>query len=152
MTTKLYYNWSDYEADIAKLESQLVADDYDLVIGIARGGLVPAVEISHHLSLPLVSLNWQTRDGKPPAVIPIDVMMEILNKRVLFIDDICDSGETLKQIYDMLDRNKVVKSKASACLHYNSGEALFKPDFYAVEINKIENPVWICYPWERQDK
>lgn len=153
MTTKVYYSWSDFGQDITKLESMLVSDDYDVVVGIARGGLVPAVELSHHLGLPLVCLNWQTRDGKPPEEIPGDVAKAIFQKRVLLVDDICDSGETYAQVYDAIfgEYNQLALSLTSVCLHYNKGEKLFCPDYYAIEINKVENPAWIIYPWERDN-
>lgn len=152
MTTKVYYSWSDFGQDITRLESMLNPDDYDVVVGIARGGLVPAVELSHHLGLPLVCLNWQTRDGQPPDELPIDVAKMIYKKRVLFVDDICDSGETLHQIYDALaDQSaRFLLTATSVCLHFNSGETLFKPDFYAVEINKTLDPIWLVYPWEKE--
>lgn len=152
MTTKVFYSWIQFGEDITKLENMIDPGDYDVVVGIARGGLVPAVELSHHLGLPLVCLNWQTRDGTPPDDFPTDVIDQISGKRVLFVDDICDSGETYKQIYDVLlsQRHMMLKSTTSACLHYNSGETMFKPDFYAVEINKVIDPIWLVYPWEKE--
>lgn len=153
MTLKQFYSWNDYSDDMLALKQKLNANEYDVVVGIARGGLIPAVEISHHLEKPLVPLVWQTRDGVPPEEIPGDIAKAIFRKRVLLVDDICDSGETYAQVYDAImgDFNQLALSLTSCCLHYNKGETLFRPDIWAVEINKNINPVWLVYPWEPQD-
>ena len=85
--------------------------------GIARGGLIPAVMISHKLGLP-----WSDR------ILPT----------TLVIDDIADSGHTLK--------NKVCMFTAT--LHYKPHTSCFKPDVYA---DLHEGDEWIIYPFERND-
>ena len=85
------------------------------VTGIERGGLIPAVMISHKLSIPYVTK---------------------INKDTLVVDDICDTGVTLK---DMV-------AGFTATLHYKP-TAIFTPDFYAKEVGSD----WLVYPWERKD-
>lgn len=152
MTVKQYYNWMHYMNDMEKLKRRLNPDDYDVVVGIARGGLIPATELSHYLGKPLVPLVWQTRDGIPPEEFPGEVAKVIFQKRILLVDDICDSGETLFQVYDALfgEYNQLVNSAVTLCLHYNRAEKMFTPDIWAVEIDKEKNPVWLVYPWEKQ--
>lgn len=153
MVDKLFYTWNDYSNDMAALKSKINADDYDVVVGIARGGLIPAIELSHHLEKPLVPLVWQTRDGTPPEELPGDIAQLIFQKRVLLVDDICDSGETYHQVYEAIlgEFNRLALSLTSICIHYNKGEKLFRPDIWAVEINKKVDPIWLVYPWEKQD-
>lgn len=153
MVNKQFYSWNDYEVDMQSLKHRLDSDEYDVVVGIARGGLIPATELSHHLNLPLIPLIWQTRDGTPPEEIPGDVAQAIFQKRVLLVDDICDSGETYAQVYDAImgENNQLALSLTSCCLHYNRGEIMFRPDMWAVEINKRIDPIWLVYPWERND-
>jgi hypoxanthine phosphoribosyltransferase len=88
---------------------------YDCIVGIGRGGLIPAVMISHKLHIPFVSR---------------------INKDTLVVDDICDTGETLKNTIGMY----------TATLHYKP-TAIFTPDFYSKEVGTE----WIVYPWERSD-
>ena len=150
MVSKVYYTWDNYSEDLKKLKEQLLPGSYDFVIGVARGGLIPAVELSHYLETPMISLFWQTRDGIAPTELPADIEDRIRNKRILIVDDICDSGETLHQIYKTLvaSLTYLVTSVDSLCLHYNSGQTVFQPDIWARTINKETDPIWICYPWE----
>ena len=46
-----------------ELADKLIAINPCLIVGVARGGLVPAVHLSHLLNLPMECLLWQTRDG-----------------------------------------------------------------------------------------
>jgi len=85
------------------------------ITGIERGGLIPAVMISHKLNIPYVTK---------------------INKHTLVIDDICDTGETLKNMV----------AGYTATLHYKP-TAIFTPDFYSKEVGTE----WIVYPWERTD-
>lgn len=150
MTVKQYYTWDSYSNLISNLKQQITSDDYDFVLGIARGGLIPAVELSHFLKKPLLVLNWQTRDGNPPTTIPTDIYLAVKGSKILIVDDICDSGETLHQIFQA-GIGQHLCGVDIAVIHYNEAETLFVPDFYSVKINKVENPVWIVYPWEKQD-
>ena len=80
---------------------------FDLVIGISRGGIVPAAIISLYLGLPLeiIKLNFRDDSQKPkyaaPKLVdPIDFDFE--NKRVLLVDDRSNSGATLETIKKLL--------------------------------------------------
>lgn len=152
MTVKKFYSWNEYSIDIADLKSRLNPDDYDVVVGIARGGLIPAVELSHYLNKPLVPLVWQTRDGVPPTALESYFTQHIIQKRILLVDDICDSGETFLQVYNAIYNGGIEVTKlTSVCLHYNCGEDLFQPDIWAKQLNKKEKPIWLCYPWENYE-
>lgn len=76
-------------------------DKFDLVVGISRGGVVPAAIISSYLGLPLeiIKLNFRDDSQKPkfsgPKLLcPIDFNFE--DKRVLLVDDRSNSGATLR--------------------------------------------------------
>ena len=78
--------------DVNALVRQLVLSDYKpaVIVGIARGGLTPGVMISHWLNLPFKPIHASLRDFPHwEAYLP-----KPTDKRVLVVDDICDSGET----------------------------------------------------------
>ncbi len=114
---KIYLCWDDINILVEDLCNTIVSSGAQMksITGIERGGLVPAVMISHKLNIPYVSK---------------------INKDTLVIDDICDSGETLKNMV----------AGYTATLHYKK-TASFTPDFYAKEAGSE----WIIYPWERKD-
>ena len=114
---KVYLCWDDINILVEDLCNTITSSGVQIksITGIERGGLIPAVMISHKLSIPYVTK---------------------INKDTLVIDDICDTGETLKNIV----------AGYTATLHYKK-TAAFTPDFYAKEVGTE----WIVYPWERGD-
>jgi len=114
---KMFISWDDINILVEDLCHTIASSGAQIksITGIERGGLIPAVMISHKLSIPYVTK---------------------INKHTLVIDDICDTGETLKNIV----------SGYTATLHYKP-TAIFTPDFYSKEVGTE----WIVYPWERGD-
>jgi hypoxanthine phosphoribosyltransferase len=114
---KVYLSWDDINILVEDLANTIAASGAEIksITGIQRGGLIPAVMISHKLHIPYVSR---------------------INKDTLVVDDICDTGETLKNTIGMY----------TATLHYKP-TAIFTPDFYSKEVGTE----WIVYPWERSD-
>ena len=114
---KVFVYWDDISVLVDELCSTIISSGVQIksITGIERGGLIPAVMISHKLNIPYVNK---------------------INKDTLVVDDICDSGETLK--------NTV--AGYTATLHYKK-TASFTPDFYSKEVGEE----WIVYPWERND-
>jgi hypoxanthine phosphoribosyltransferase len=114
---KVYLSWDDINILVEDLCHTIVSSGVQIksITGIQRGGLIPAVMISHKLHIPFVSR---------------------INKDTLVVDDICDTGETLKNTIGMY----------TATLHYKP-TAIFTPDFYSKEVGTE----WIVYPWERSD-
>lgn len=114
---KIYLSWDDINVLVEDLCNTIASSGIrpKSITGIKRGGLIPAVMISHKLSIPYV---------------------DRINKDTLVVDDICDTGETLKRSIAMY----------TATLHYKP-TAIFTPDFYAKEVGTE----WIVYPWERKD-
>lgn len=118
-----------------------------LIVGIARGGLIPAVHLSHNLGVPLEVLLWQTRDGDKQIVNPrIDEVIQ-KNECVVFVDDINDSGKTFSSIIDVY-RSGSANGKpgvvVTACIiekMYSS----FECDFTGARTYSKE---WVCFPWE----
>ena len=114
---KVFVYWDDISVLVDELCNTITSSGVQIksITGIERGGLIPAVMISHKLNIPYVNK---------------------INKDTLVVDDICDSGETLK--------NTV--AGYTATLHYKK-TASFTPDFYSKEVGDE----WIVYPWERNN-
>jgi hypoxanthine phosphoribosyltransferase len=114
---KIYLCWDDINILVEDLCNTIKQSGAQIksITGIERGGLIPAVMISHKLNIPYVTK---------------------INKNTLVVDDICDTGETLKNMV----------SGFTATLHYKP-TASFTPDFYSKEVSTE----WIVYPWERSD-
>ena len=101
---KRYLNWEDVEDLIDILHSNILESGLKIkrIYGIPRGGLIPAVLLSHKMGVPLTNYAY--------------------TKNSLIVDDICDSGKTLSE---MLAPNP------TAVLHYKPHTANITPNFYA---------------------
>ena len=119
IANKIYLSWDDIDDLVNKLCTVIQRTNPDIksITGIKRGGLIPAVMVSHRLNIPYV---------------------ESINANTLVIDDICDTGETLKGMV----------TPFTAVLHFKPHTSSFVPDIFAEEHKGDE---WIIYPWERRD-
>jgi hypoxanthine phosphoribosyltransferase len=110
------------------------------IVGIARGGLVPAVMLSHHLNLPMETLGVSFRDNKAThhtKFKPID------DARYLIVDDINDSGTTFKVVTDIF-KNRRLQHRTAALI--NKEKSYFNVDFYG---EMFYHDDWINFPWEK---
>jgi len=98
---------------------------FDLVVGIATGGIVPASLVAFHLNLPLdiMHINYRAEDNKPQRLEP-----ELLNnfklaghQRVLLVDDVSVTGQTFAKAKTFLENHEVItlaiKGKADIVLY-----------------------------------
>ena len=88
---------------------------FDLVIGISRGGIVPAAIISLYLGLPLeiIKLNFRDDSQKPKFSAPrllSSIDFDFEGKRVLLVDDRSNSGATLETAKKLLLKAESVKT------------------------------------------
>ena len=82
-------------------EQKKELEHIDFVIGVSRGGLIPAVLIATAIDKPLVSAYIDRQDR-----VYLDRSPWIKNKRLLLVDDIVRTGSTFKKIITLLKRYK----------------------------------------------
>jgi hypoxanthine phosphoribosyltransferase len=119
----------------------------DVIVGVARGGWIPARLISDFLDNPNVAsvrIQFYEEVGKTSAkpIITQPVSTSIEGKKVLAVDDVADTGESLKALYSHLKEKGAAEIKI-ATLHVKP-KSSFQPDFYIKETS-----AWIIYPHER---
>ncbi len=99
---KVYVSWNDVQRQVQELVRQMWLDRWtpDYVVGITRGGLVPANLISQYLDCPMETLQVRLRDGNESECESNLWMAEdaFNGKNILIVDDINDSGATLNWI------------------------------------------------------
>lgn len=150
---KKYLEWSDIEHLVQNIRFKLKDFKPDLIAGIARGGAIPAVMLSHELGIPCEIFTWQTRDGgeKCHRYDIIDGVIQEDNLNVLMIDDINDSGLTFQDIlknWKYMDSDLIVKNVRTASLIERESSS-FRVDFNGV-VEYTDS--WIVFPWERNSK
>jgi hypoxanthine phosphoribosyltransferase len=135
----------------------------DYVVGITRGGLIPAVHISHWLDCRMETLNVSLRDNDGQGPESNFWMAEDAfgsgdteKKNILIVDDINDTGATFNWI--MKDwKSSVYNSDNTAwgnnvrfavLIDNQASDCEREMDFCGMEINKAEDDVWVDFPWE----
>ncbi|GFO96622.1 xanthine-guanine phosphoribosyltransferase [groundwater metagenome] len=133
-----------------KLARKIKASGFmpDLVIGIARGGLVPArIVCDFLLQKDLASVkveHWGIAAtlGTAKIKFPLPEEVDISGKKILIVDDIADTGDTYRVIMEHI-KKKVPAEIRTAVLQYKTCST-FIPDYWGEKLVKWE---WIVYPW-----
>lgn len=158
--TLAHPTWDQIDQGCARIVSEVHRILYreiepTLIVGLARGGLIPAVRLSHLFrQTPMISVNYSSshREAKGETqrvdkkLIPGDntkAEHAPTGSHVLIVDDIADSGHTLKEVaQSYLDNGCVV---TTAVLYYKEGSVIV-PDIIWQTIP--EDAPWIIFPWE----
>ena len=124
-----------------------VARDFDpaLVVGIATAGVVPGAAVAAILDRPFHSILVSRRHDSArvratPAVLGA-APVEARGKRVLIVDETCDSGDTLQLAIAAL--KKAGAKDVRTAVSFKTGE--FEPDYYALETQST-----IVLPWDKE--
>jgi hypoxanthine phosphoribosyltransferase len=145
MVEKLFYSWQEYDKDILLLNSRIHVSSWfpDYIVGIKRGGLIPAVSLSHLFKIPMNIINFQLRDGDGCEL--SDLLELPKDSRILLVDDICDTGETFRAIKEEIKQNYLNIKFCS--LFYNIRQNI-TVDYFARRIDREKDTSWIVFPWE----
>ena len=152
---KRYIGWETVDRQVKRLINEVKNSEWtpDLIVGVVRGGTIPAVWMSNIMSVPAEMAKVSFRDDvvKHP-VLSLTLLKTIAkpNFKTLIVDDINDSGETLTWIQNKirefsLEAEKQVKY---SCLMDNTPSIFKGLDYSAERINKDLDPEWIVFPWE----
>ncbi len=151
--------WVDVENLVSLVNSKIKfssrVKQYDWVISINRGGLIPGVLLSHKLGVRHGVMSVSHHDGyelldkiKKDLYISMIGMFRHADK-VLIVDDIADSGECLQatiKTIRRIDPDIQTENIDTATLHYKP-QSIIVPTYYG---DKIDNDVYVNYPWETQ--
>ncbi len=118
-----------------------------VIVGVSRGGWPPARIMSDLLqnsNLANIKVEFYkdigVRTEKPRITQP--VTSDVTGQRVLVVDDVSDTGHSLRVVVNHLRRKGVRDIKV--CTLYLKPKSVFKPDFFARVTRK-----WVIFPWER---
>lgn len=167
MSTKVYYSNEDINRWVHHFIRSMNIEAWrpDYVVGLTRGGLVPALMLSHYLSVPMNTLGVSLRDGNDAGPESNLWMAEDAYghnmdrpKNILIVDDINDSGATLNWIKQDWPSgcfpndakwNDVWNNNVRFAVLINNEASDFKtPDYVGKFINKSEQDEWCVFPWE----
>ena len=124
---KCSITWDTIDNLITIIAREIISESPNIynIYGIPRGGLIPAVLLSHKLGIPVT---------------------QNLKSYSLIVDDMVDSGETMKIALTEAKLSSSNKKVYTAVL-FKRDTSTFTPDFHGRELSE---PSWVVYPWENK--
>jgi uncharacterized protein len=160
-TSIIDYTYDDFAHGIDNIVALLQDPEFgfkpDYIVGIVRGGAIPAVYLSHKLKIPVQMVHWSTRDktddwgNESNCWIPEDLLA---GKKILLVDDIIDGGETIKELLDdwktSVHQDLPLQNIQLVCMYYNTAQESFAGINVVSDrtIDRNEDQRWIVFPWE----
>jgi len=176
MIKKHYYSWQDVERMCVSIVNQMYKDNWrpDYIVGLTRGGNVPATIISNMTGIRCEALKVSLRDDdshcESNCWMAEDAFGYVykdedkitggpLEKKILIVDDINDTGATFNWIkqdwqsgclpndpkWERIWGNNV---RIAVLTDNMASETVLPISYSCHEINKAEEDVWLVYPWE----
>ncbi|WP_167676357.1 phosphoribosyltransferase [Rhodococcus sp. B10] len=140
--------WETFGAASRELTEKIVDDGFvpDIVIAIARGGLIPAGAIAYAMGVKAAgTLNvefYSDIEETLPDPIVLEPLLDtdaVVGKRLLVVDDVADSGRTLALVVELLKKHT---DEVKSAVIYTKPRSIVAPDFSWRETDR-----WINFPW-----
>ena len=136
----------EYISFIVDLLAQRVGTDYDYIIGIGRGGLIPATMLAYKLNKKVLAFGVQTYNNQiqdtnyylyqQPNLLPA-------KSKYLVVDDICDSGNTFGIFKKLYSENKLHTFEYAALFAKDKSSHMV--DYYGLSVSE---GIWLDFSWE----
>lgn len=141
-------SWDEFGDAAREIAQQVVDSGFvpDVVVAIARGGLIPGGAVAYALGtkgVGTMNIEFYTDIGEtlsdPRILPPLMDTRELPGQKVLVVDDVADSGRTLALVMDILARQG---SDARSAVLYTKPRSIITPDYSWKATDE-----WITFPW-----
>lgn len=145
-------SWGQIEEMSDELGEKIKASGFqaDYIIGIAMGGLIPLYLVAKQLDIDTVlTISASSYEKEEQKELKITYLPEadLRGKKILLLDDIADTGNTIKGVSEAVTSKYNISELKTATLVVNKSRCKSFPDFYAFE----EPSEWVVFPWEKED-
>lgn len=143
--------WEGFGIAIRELAGQVVDDGFrpDLILSITRGGLVPTGAISYAMgikNLHIINVEFYTGVGErlamPVVLPPVPPGVLLSGQTVLIVDDVADTGETLRTVQEFCAEHV---AEARTAVLYEKPQSAVKCDYVWKRTSE-----WISFPWSAE--
>lgn len=140
--------WDAFGVATRELAEKVVASGFlpDVVVAIARGGLLPGGAVAYALGtkgVGTLNVEFYTDIGEtlpdPRVLPPLMDTSELPGSKVLVVDDVADSGRTLKLVMEIMEAKGV---EARSAVLYSKPQSIVTPDY-----SWKDTDLWITFPW-----
>lgn len=152
----LYVSWGEYHMLIERLALKIHASgwEFDQILCLARGGMRPGDVLSRVFDKPLAIMSTSsyraaagTLQGRLDMATYITLPQGELGGRVLLVDDLADTGVTLRAVVERLRGMPAISELRSAVI-WTKGISTYQPDYH---VEALPTSPWIHQPFEEYD-
>jgi hypoxanthine phosphoribosyltransferase len=127
-------SWEEFYERLDEIEF----GEYDLIVAVARGGIIPAGFIQQKLNVPMkiIQINYRDDTHTPrydDAKLLETESFEITGKKLLLVDDVSKTGKTIEKAKEYLAGNEV-----TTCVFNGNADIWF-----------YQSPTCLKMPWKR---
>ena len=141
-------SWENLDGLVADLASRLTGE-FDLLLAITRGGLVPAGMLAYRLKIRnilVAAVAFYDDEGRPgphPTFLQFPADPLLRGQRVLIVDEVWDSGTTIHAVTERVRQAGGIPT--TVVLHYKPEKSRVpgEPNLYAVTTDR-----WVVYPFK----
>jgi hypoxanthine phosphoribosyltransferase len=129
--------------EICRALALRVAKEYqpEIVIGVAKAGVIPGVVVASIMQVDFVSMVVTRNKAGAPPVLVTGPPASIRGRRILVVDETCDTGSTMKLA--LSEVRALQPAEVRSAVSFKTGD--YAPDFHAFETDNF-----IVLPWDRE--
>lgn len=149
--TLSYITFDRFLADVEAVALQLESDSWrpDFLVGIGRGGLVPAAFLSHRLDIALLSVDHSSGE----AGFAGDLLDKLAAKirdgcSILIVDDINDSGSTIAFLREAINAKSGHPGRLRVAVLVNNIRSRAHAEYWGTQLDRAADKSWFVFPWE----
>lgn len=144
---RLHLSWEDLLRLVRRLAEALSGEPFDLVLGVARGGLIPTALLAQALGARnILTAAVMFYEGEETLSEPVFLQFPpdplLFGKRVLVVDDVWDSGRTAFAVKARVRQAGGFPLVATLHFKPSRNQVPDEPDVYAEATE-----AWVVYPW-----
>ena len=149
---ELYYvPYETFLSDLEAIATQVGADGWkpDFLVGVGRGGLVPAAYLSHRTAITMLSVDHSSGD----AAFADELLEKLAAKsregsNILIVDDINDSGSTIAYLRQILADHGCSEPHIRVAVLINNSRSKAQVEYAGTNMDRSQDKRWFVFPWE----
>jgi hypoxanthine phosphoribosyltransferase len=146
-----YIAYETFLVDVEAVAQKLLQGGWrpDFLIGIGRGGLVPAAYLSHRLDIAMLSVDVSSGEPGFAGELLGKLAAKIrAGQRLLIIDDINDSGTTIASLRAALTAQGADADHLRVAVLIDNESSRAKAEYWSRRIDRRSEKRWFVFPWE----